>query len=52
MTKAEMRARIAFGLTVLVIGYNFLPVQAPDSVRWIASITCFIIGFVIFFKVV
>lgn len=51
MSKNDMRARITFGLTVLVIGYNFLPIKPDDSLRWGAAIICLIIGVAIFLDI-
>jgi hypothetical protein len=51
MTKAEMRARITFGLAVVTIGYNFLPIKPPDPVLWFAAIVCFVIAVMIFAEI-
>ena len=51
MTKAEMRTRITFGLMIAVIGYNFLPVKAPDALMWIVAILCFILAVMTFVKI-
>ena len=41
------RTYIAFGIALLAIGYNFLPVRAPDWLSWVAAIALLIIGAVI-----
>jgi len=38
------RADIAFGVAILAIGYNFLPIQASTSATWVASIVLLAIG--------
>ena len=38
------RANIAFGIALLAIGYNFLPVKAPEPVAWITAIALLVIG--------
>ncbi len=43
------KADIAFGVALLAIGYNFLPVKAPDWLNWITAIALLIIGAVIIF---
>jgi hypothetical protein len=49
MTRTEKRAAIAFGVSLVAIGYRFLPVQAPDWLNWVASIALLGIGATIIF---
>lgn len=46
------RADIAFGVAILAIGYNFLPVQAPDWLNWVAAIALLVIGAAIVFRAI
>jgi hypothetical protein len=34
------------------IGYNFLPVKAPDWLNWVAAITLLVIGAAIIFRAI
>lgn len=43
------RTDIAFGVAILAIGYNFLPVKGPEWLLWFAAIALLIIGAVIVF---
>ncbi len=38
------RTNIAFAVALLAIGYNFLPIEAPDWLGWIAALALLIIG--------
>jgi len=38
------RTDIAFGVAILAIGYNFLPIKAPNWLNWVAAIALLVIG--------
>jgi hypothetical protein len=44
------RQDIAFGVALVAIGYNFLPVKAPNWLSWVAAITLLGIGGCIIFR--
>lgn len=46
------RADIAFGVALLAIGYNFLPVEAPAWLNWVAAVALLIIGAAIIFRAI
>jgi hypothetical protein len=46
------RADIAFGVALVAIGYNFLPIKAPDWLNWVAAIALLIIGAYIIFRAI
>ncbi len=38
------RADIAFAVAILAIGYDFLPIEAPEPAKWAAAIILLGIG--------
>lgn len=48
MSKSERLTNIAFGFTVVAVGYTFLPVETPVWLNWFASLFLLIIGIIIF----
>lgn len=46
------KADIAFGVALVAIGYNFLPIKAPDLLNWVSAIALLIIGAYIIFRAI
>lgn len=51
MSRSERLANIAFGFTVVAVGYTFLPVETPEWLNWFASISLLIMGVIILVRV-
>jgi len=43
---------IAFAVAIMAIGYELLPIQAPDWLSWVASITLIFVGLYIIVRAI